>query len=196
MQEAKEWVSTHVNFQGVIGNPSEDEREQCWAAVNSRIEAQKKREKRKELKSSKGLVAYYYCWSCQGVKPRKPPARIKQGELRQILWSLGYVRDQGGDRGIILTRHCRFPGPALLRSALRVHRRLALARVRSRYRVQDPVEEHTRLPCGLFLYDARPDDVEEEDLIPFNHDGHPYAIYRSPEDEYYCTAACVHGARK
>lgn len=37
------------------------------------------------------------------------------------------------------------------------------------------------------------DDIEEEDLIRFDHGGKTYAIYRSPEDEYFCTdGLCTH----
>ncbi len=40
--------------------------------------------------------------------------------------------------------------------------------------------------CGL-------DDVDPEDVIPFEHDGQDYAIYRSPDDEYYATDGhCTH----
>ncbi|MFN7026313.1 MAG: Rieske 2Fe-2S domain-containing protein, partial [Pseudorhizobium sp.] len=31
------------------------------------------------------------------------------------------------------------------------------------------------------------EDIEEEDLIRFDHDGHTYAIYRSPDDRYFAT---------
>ncbi len=37
------------------------------------------------------------------------------------------------------------------------------------------------------------DDVDAEDVIPFEHDGHPYAIYRSPADDYHATDGwCTH----
>lgn len=37
------------------------------------------------------------------------------------------------------------------------------------------------------------DDVDEEDLIRFDHAGHSYAIYRSSEDKYYATDGhCTH----
>ena len=37
------------------------------------------------------------------------------------------------------------------------------------------------------------DDIEEEDVIRFDHDGRTFAIYRSPEDAYYCTdGLCTH----
>lgn len=37
------------------------------------------------------------------------------------------------------------------------------------------------------------DDIESEDLIRFDHDGQTYAIYRSPDDSYFCTAGlCTH----
>jgi 3-phenylpropionate/trans-cinnamate dioxygenase ferredoxin subunit len=40
--------------------------------------------------------------------------------------------------------------------------------------------------CGV-------DDVDPEDVIPFEHDGRDYAIYRSPDDEYYATDGhCTH----
>lgn len=37
------------------------------------------------------------------------------------------------------------------------------------------------------------DDIEEEDLIRFDHGGKTYAIYRSPEDGYFATdGLCTH----
>ncbi|MBN8996460.1 MAG: Rieske 2Fe-2S domain-containing protein [Rhizobiales bacterium] len=37
------------------------------------------------------------------------------------------------------------------------------------------------------------DDVEPEDIIRFDHDGQSYAIYRSPDDEYFATSdICTH----
>lgn len=40
--------------------------------------------------------------------------------------------------------------------------------------------------CGV-------DDVDEEDVIPFEHEGVDYAIYRSSDDDYYATAGhCTH----
>ena len=37
------------------------------------------------------------------------------------------------------------------------------------------------------------DDVEEEDVIRFDHGGRTYAIYRSPDDGYFATdGLCTH----
>ncbi|GLR46108.1 Rieske family ferredoxin [Mesorhizobium amorphae] len=37
------------------------------------------------------------------------------------------------------------------------------------------------------------DDVDEEDVIRFDHAGATYAIYRSPEDEFFATdGMCTH----
>jgi 3-phenylpropionate/trans-cinnamate dioxygenase ferredoxin component len=37
------------------------------------------------------------------------------------------------------------------------------------------------------------DDVEEEDVIRWDHDDKTYVIIRSPDDEFYCTAGlCTH----
>ncbi len=37
------------------------------------------------------------------------------------------------------------------------------------------------------------DDIEEEDVIRFDHDGRVYAIYRSPDDEFFATdGLCTH----
>lgn len=37
------------------------------------------------------------------------------------------------------------------------------------------------------------DDIDEEDVIRFDHDGRVFAIYRSPDDEYFATAGlCTH----
>ena len=36
-------------------------------------------------------------------------------------------------------------------------------------------------------------DIEEEELIRFDHDGRTFAIYRSPNDEFFCTEGlCTH----
>ena len=36
-------------------------------------------------------------------------------------------------------------------------------------------------------------DVEEEDLIRFDHKGRTFAIYRSPDDTYFCSdGLCTH----
>ena len=37
------------------------------------------------------------------------------------------------------------------------------------------------------------EEIEEEDLIRFDHGGRTFAIYRSPDDEYFCTdGLCTH----
>ena len=37
------------------------------------------------------------------------------------------------------------------------------------------------------------DEVDNEDVIRFDHAGHTFAIYRSPEDKYYATdGQCTH----
>jgi len=37
------------------------------------------------------------------------------------------------------------------------------------------------------------DEVDEEDVVPFSHDGVDYAIYRSPDGEFFATAGhCTH----
>ena len=37
------------------------------------------------------------------------------------------------------------------------------------------------------------DDIETEDLIRFDHEGKTYAVYRSPDDEFFCTdGLCTH----
>lgn len=37
------------------------------------------------------------------------------------------------------------------------------------------------------------EDIETEDLIRFDHEGRTFAIYRSPEDAFYCTdGLCTH----
>jgi 3-phenylpropionate/trans-cinnamate dioxygenase ferredoxin subunit len=37
------------------------------------------------------------------------------------------------------------------------------------------------------------DEIEAEDLIRFDHDGRTFAVYRSPDDNYFCTdGLCTH----
>lgn len=38
-----------------------------------------------------------------------------------------------------------------------------------------------------------PDDIDIEDVIPFEHDGYAYAVYRSADDEFFATDGhCTH----
>jgi 3-phenylpropionate/trans-cinnamate dioxygenase ferredoxin subunit len=40
---------------------------------------------------------------------------------------------------------------------------------------------------------CRTDEIDREDVIPFEHDGRDYALYRSPSDQYYATDGhCTH----
>lgn len=37
------------------------------------------------------------------------------------------------------------------------------------------------------------EDIDEEDVIRFDHGGRTFAVYRSPDDEYFCTdGLCSH----
>lgn len=37
------------------------------------------------------------------------------------------------------------------------------------------------------------DDIETEDVIRFDHGGRTFAVYRSPDDDYFCTdGLCTH----
>ncbi|ACP23161.1 putative Rieske-like ferredoxin MocE (plasmid) [Sinorhizobium fredii NGR234] len=37
------------------------------------------------------------------------------------------------------------------------------------------------------------DDIDEEDVIRFDHEGRTFAVYRSPDDEYFATdGLCTH----
>ena len=40
---------------------------------------------------------------------------------------------------------------------------------------------------------CRTGDIDEEDVIRFDHGGRTYAVYRSPDDEYFATdGLCTH----
>src|SRR5688572_28891947 len=46
---------------------------------------------------------------------------------------------------------------------------------------------------GQWVAACAVDDVEEEDLIRFDHAGHSYAIYKSPEGAFFATdGMCTH----
>jgi 3-phenylpropionate/trans-cinnamate dioxygenase ferredoxin component len=40
---------------------------------------------------------------------------------------------------------------------------------------------------GQWIAACDAEDVDPEDVIPFDHSGNAYAVYRSPDDEYYAT---------
>ncbi|MBM7789615.1 MocE family 2Fe-2S type ferredoxin [Tenggerimyces flavus] len=46
---------------------------------------------------------------------------------------------------------------------------------------------------GSWIAACQVDDIDPEDVVPFEHEGTDYAIYRSPADEFYATAGhCTH----
>ncbi len=46
---------------------------------------------------------------------------------------------------------------------------------------------------GTWVDACAVDDVDEEDVIPFEHGGRDYAIYRSPDDTFHATdGICTH----
>lgn len=46
---------------------------------------------------------------------------------------------------------------------------------------------------GPWVEACAADDIDTEDLVRFDHDGHTFAIYRSPDDTYFCTdGLCTH----
>ena len=48
-------------------------------------------------------------------------------------------------------------------------------------------------PMAQWIAACQADDIDPEDVIPFEHDGNDYAIYRSPDDAYYATDGhCTH----
>jgi 3-phenylpropionate/trans-cinnamate dioxygenase ferredoxin subunit len=51
----------------------------------------------------------------------------------------------------------------------------------------------TETVSGTWVAACAVDDIEPEDVIRFDHGGRVYAIYRSPDDEYYATdGICTH----
>lgn len=46
---------------------------------------------------------------------------------------------------------------------------------------------------GPWVEACAADDIDTEDLVRFDHDGHTFAIYRSPDDTFFCTdGLCTH----
>lgn len=51
----------------------------------------------------------------------------------------------------------------------------------------------TETVSGTWVAACATDDIEPEDVIRFDHGGRVYAIYRSPDDEFYATdGICTH----
>lgn len=46
---------------------------------------------------------------------------------------------------------------------------------------------------GIWVDACAAEDIDAEDLIRFDHDGRTFAIYRSPDNSYFCTdGLCSH----
>jgi 3-phenylpropionate/trans-cinnamate dioxygenase ferredoxin component len=46
---------------------------------------------------------------------------------------------------------------------------------------------------SIWIEACNVDDVDAEDVIPFVHEGHHYAIFRSPRNEFFATdGQCTH----
>jgi len=51
----------------------------------------------------------------------------------------------------------------------------------------------TETTTGRWVEACATDDIETEDVIRFDYEGRTYAIYRSPDDEFYATdGICTH----
>lgn len=51
----------------------------------------------------------------------------------------------------------------------------------------------TDTTTGAWVEACAKDDIETEDVIRFDHEGRTYAIYRSPDDEFFATdGICTH----
>ncbi|HEX7291248.1 MAG TPA: MocE family 2Fe-2S type ferredoxin [Conexibacter sp.] len=54
-------------------------------------------------------------------------------------------------------------------------------------------EEEAAAMADGWVEACKVDDVEEEDVIPFEHGGRSFAIYRSPDDTFHATdGICTH----
>jgi 3-phenylpropionate/trans-cinnamate dioxygenase ferredoxin subunit len=46
---------------------------------------------------------------------------------------------------------------------------------------------------GDWIRACEVDDIDEEDVMRFDHDGRTFAVYRSPDDEFFATdGLCTH----
>jgi 3-phenylpropionate/trans-cinnamate dioxygenase ferredoxin subunit len=62
-------------------------------------------------------------------------------------------------------------------------------------RLLDPSGDGTRrvLDMAAWIEACGVDDIDAEDVIRFDHGGRTYAVYRSPDDEYFATdGLCTH----
>ena len=63
-------------------------------------------------------------------------------------------------------------------------------------RVRRPLFDQPKTDCratmAKWIDACATDDIEEEDVIRFDHDGRTFAIYRSPDDAFFCTDGPVH----
>lgn len=58
---------------------------------------------------------------------------------------------------------------------------------------QMTLQEQGTIDTGIWVRACAVDDIEAEDVIRFDHGGRTFAIYRSPDDEYYATdGICTH----
>jgi 3-phenylpropionate/trans-cinnamate dioxygenase ferredoxin subunit len=62
-------------------------------------------------------------------------------------------------------------------------------------RLLDPSGDATRraLDMAAWIETCGVDDIDAEDVVRFDHGGKTYAVYRSPDDEYFATdGLCTH----
>ena len=58
--EANNCIATSINESGIVGQPSDEQGDLCWAAVNRRMDAEERREKDRKLQAQcpNGRVAW------------------------------------------------------------------------------------------------------------------------------------------
>jgi 3-phenylpropionate/trans-cinnamate dioxygenase ferredoxin subunit len=59
--------------------------------------------------------------------------------------------------------------------------------------MRSPFRPNEEKDMGTWIDACATDEIEEEDLIRFDHGDRTFAIYRSPDDEFFCTdGLCTH----
>ncbi len=82
--EAKECVANHISPQGVMGKPTQDDKDLCWSDVNARMEAEAKRATRKKAEQPLSCPLGYVVVCKTHSRTDKECGCMRHSEVRRI----------------------------------------------------------------------------------------------------------------
>jgi hypothetical protein len=86
IEDAHECVNNYIDDKGIIGNPPQEQRDQCWKEANDKIESAAKRKAKKDSEFTCGAGKVAWCTNRTRItKDNRDCTCISSSTMREIL---------------------------------------------------------------------------------------------------------------